>query len=83
MYQIKLDKRVEKELDKIPNKIFYKIKKVIWSLGDNPRPLGVKKLTNQEHWRIRVGEYRILYEVDDKDKVITIFKMKHRKEAYK
>lgn len=55
MYQIKLDKRVEKELDKIPDKIFDKIKKVIWSLRDNPRPLGVKKLTNQEHWRIRGG----------------------------
>jgi mRNA interferase RelE/StbE len=83
MYQIKLDRRVEKELDKIPNKIFDKIKKVIRSLKNNPRPLGVKKLTNLEHWRIRVGEYRILYEIDDKDKVITIFKIKHRKEAYK
>jgi len=83
MYQIKLDKRVEKELDKIPEKIFDKIKKVILALKDNPRPLGVKKLTNQEHWRIRVGEYRILYEIDDQDKVIVIFKIKHRKEVYK
>lgn len=83
MYQIKLDKRVEKELDTIPDKIFDKIKKVISSLKDNPRPLGVKKLTNQEHWRIRVGEYRILYEIDDKEKIIAIFKIKHRKDVYK
>ncbi len=83
MYQIKLDKRVEKELDTIPDKIFDKIKKVISSLKDNPRPLGVKKLTNQEHWRIRVGEYRVLYEIDDKDKIIVIFKIKHRKEVYR
>jgi len=83
MYQIKLDKRVEKELDKIPEKMFDKIEKLILSLKDNPRPLGVKKLTNQEHWRIRVGEYRILYEIDDKDEVIAIFKIKHRKDVYK
>lgn len=83
MYQIKLDRRVEKELDKIPDKRFDKIRKVILSLKDNPRPFGVKKLSNQEHWRIRVGEYRILYEIDDKDKVITIFRIKHRKEVYK
>jgi len=83
MYQIKLDKRVEKELDKIPEKMFDKIEKLILSLKDNPRPLGVKKLTNQEHWRIRVGEYRILYEIDDKDEVIAIFKIKYRKDVYK
>ncbi|MCJ7577922.1 MAG: type II toxin-antitoxin system RelE/ParE family toxin [candidate division Zixibacteria bacterium] len=74
---------MEKELDTIPDKIFDKIKKVISSLKDNPRPLGVKKLTNQEHWRIRVGEYRILYEIDDKEKIIAIFKIKHRKDVYK
>jgi mRNA interferase RelE/StbE len=83
MYQIKLDKRVEKELDRIPEKIFDRIREVISALKDNPRPLGVKKLTNQEHWRIRVGEYRILYEIDDGEKLITIFRIKHRRDVYK
>ncbi|MCX7716119.1 MAG: type II toxin-antitoxin system RelE/ParE family toxin [Endomicrobia bacterium] len=51
-------------------------------MSDNPRPLGVKKL-KEKVYRIRVGDYRIVYFVDDTEKVVTILKIGHRKEVYR
>jgi mRNA interferase RelE/StbE len=54
------------------------------SLLENPRPSGTKKLSGSRHdWRIRVGDYRILYEVDDEGRVVTIWRIAHRREAYR
>jgi len=53
------------------------------SLKENPRPLGVKKLKGQEGYRIRLGNYRILYLVDDREKKIEIFSIARRKEIYR
>jgi mRNA interferase RelE/StbE len=53
------------------------------SLKENPRPLGVKKLKGQEGYRIRLGNYRILYLVDDRERKIEIFSIAHRKEVYR
>ena len=52
-------------------------------LKDNPRPVGCKKLTNEEGYRIRVGNYRILYKIDDKNFSINIYKITHRKDVYR
>jgi mRNA interferase RelE/StbE len=53
-------------------------------LADKPRPRGTKKLVGAENlWRLRVGTYRILYEVDDKSAVVTAFRIRHRREAYR
>jgi mRNA interferase RelE/StbE len=53
-------------------------------LLENPRPSGAKKLSGSQHdWRIRVGDYRILYEVDDEGRLITIWRIAHRREAYR
>ncbi|MHB8930548.1 MAG: type II toxin-antitoxin system RelE family toxin [Melioribacteraceae bacterium] len=48
-----------------------------------PRPIGVQKLTDQEGYRIRSGYYRVLFEIDDKQKIVHIYRIKHRKEVYK
>jgi mRNA interferase RelE/StbE len=54
------------------------------SLLENPRPSGAKKLSGSQHdWRVRVGDYRILYEVDDEGRLITIWRIAHRREAYR
>ena len=54
------------------------------SLLENPRPPGAKKLSGSQHdWRVRVGDYRILYEVDDKGRLVIIWRVTHRREAYR
>lgn len=53
-------------------------------LSDTPRPSGVKKLRDRENqWRIRVGDYRVIYEIDDDEHLIVILRIKHRREAYR
>ena len=55
----------------------------IMSLAENPRPPGARKLVNREEWRLRVGEYRILYLIDDKQRTVTITAISHRREIYR
>lgn len=83
MYKVELtNSRVAKELDSVPNPYFARLDVAILSLGSNPRPRGAKKLA-QDKYRIRVGDYRILYWIDDKKKVVIIAKIKHRRESYR
>ena len=83
MYRAKLaSSRVEKELDRIPSSHFGKVDAVILSLQENPRPRGAKKL-GKDKYRVRVGNYRVLYWVDDKHKIVVIAKVKHRRESYR
>ena len=83
MYQIKLISQAQKDLDQLPATIFQLVKRVIIKLGENPRPVGSIKLTNREGYRQRVGDYRILYRIDDKAKEIYIYRVKHRKDVYR
>ena len=54
------------------------------ALADNPRPPGCKKLKDSEgNWRIRAGAYRILYEINDARSLVTVLRIRHRKEAYR
>ncbi|MBT6340799.1 MAG: type II toxin-antitoxin system RelE/ParE family toxin [Desulfobacula sp.] len=81
-YKIRVKKSAEKELRKIPKKKLIKIIDQIGSLADNPHPPGSKKLTNQEKYRIRIGNYRVLYYVEDDILTIFVIKVGHRKEIY-
>ncbi len=83
IYKIKLIPQAQKDLDKFPPKIFNQIKNEILKLAPDPRPHGVIKLTNQEGYRQRSGDYRILYRIDDAAKEIYIYRIKHRKEVYR
>jgi mRNA interferase RelE/StbE len=74
-----LELRVEKELDKVPADVFAKIDNAIMGLSKNPRPFGVKKLDDDIH-RIRVGEWRILYAILDKEARIVILRVARRNE---
>ena len=55
----------------------------ITALSDNPRPSGATKLVNRPEWRVRVGTYRVLYQIDDKNKTVTIASVSHRRDVYK
>lgn len=72
-YILLILKRARKELSEIPQDVFDKICDEIQSLSDNQYPHGAKKLTGRSGWRIRYGDYRILYEVDDSGKTLNCF----------
>jgi len=81
-YTVQIDKRVVRELRQVDARDREKIVKVIERLGSNPRPRGVKKLVNQPGWRIRIGNYRVLYEVDEDSKIVTVYRAGHRRDIY-
>lgn len=83
MYKLRVLPQAQKDLDRLRGKIFNKIKKEIMVLSANPRPYGALKLTNEEGYRIRIEDYRALYRIDDSLKEIFIYRVKHRKEAYR
>jgi mRNA interferase RelE/StbE len=81
-YNVSLKKRVLKALEKIDEPYYSKIKEAIYSLADNPRPLGYKKLKNIDSYRIRVADYRVIYDIIDDMLVIDVIDLGHRKEIY-
>lgn len=82
-YKISLKPSAVKDLDAIPEKEVKSILHRILQLQENPRPIGIQKLTNEEGYRIRAGSYRILFEINDKTKSVLVYRIKHRKDAYK
>ncbi|HCJ66009.1 MAG TPA: hypothetical protein DHV62_01455 [Elusimicrobia bacterium] len=83
MYEIKILPSAQKDLDSLEKNIFERIKTKIIQLKENPRLPGAIKLTAEEGYRIRIGDYRILYRLDDKEQKIYLYRVKHRKEAYR
>ena len=82
-YQILIEKGAEKDLKKLSKEIQEKIIETILNLKNNSRPLGVRKISDSDdYYRLRAGDYRIIYEINDKKKKINIFRIRHRKEAY-
>lgn len=82
-YKVEILHSAEKELKRIPQQISLRIGEKLLALADNPRPSQAKQLHNTPHFRLRVGDYRIIYFIDDKNKKITITVIAHRKEAYR
>jgi mRNA interferase RelE/StbE len=83
MYKVRIKKSANKDLDALDDNTYLRIDRNIQSLRNDPFPRGVKKLTGEENrYRIRVGKYRILYEIDQKNKTIVIYRIKLRKTAY-
>jgi len=83
VYKINIKPSALKDLDYLPDKEVKKISIRLMQLKDNPRPIGVQKLSDQEGYRIRSGKYRILFEVNDESGSVFIYRIKHRKEVYK
>lgn len=82
-YEIIFKKSAFKELRSLPNKEVSRITKAISNLSDNPRPTGCKKLKGYTHlWRIRSGNYRVIYSIEDQILVVEILEIVDRKDAY-
>jgi len=83
-YVIKIPKSVQKQIDNLSNTVKDRILEKIESLEIEPRPFGVVKLKNFEcEYRLRVGDYRVRYEIDDAKQTILILQCKHRREVYR
>lgn len=82
-YVVEVKPSARKELEDLPNNVLARAVRKMESLGENPRPAGCKKLkAYQDVWRIRVGDWRILYIVDDGTRLVSITRIAHRREVY-
>ena len=82
-YSIEILRRAQKELAQLPRQEYERVKEAIQNLSLDPRPQGCKKLAGREGWRIRVGNYRIIYEIDDAQQRLAILHIGHRRDVYK
>jgi len=82
VYKVSIKKNAIKALQVIPDPYFSKIKSAIYSLATNPRPSGFKKLKGRDGYRIRVANYRIIYEIVDDMLFVEVIDIGHRKDIY-
>lgn len=82
-YHIEIAPAVERQIRKLEASVRRKILKKIETLGSNPRPAGVEKLTDTGMYRVRVGDHRIIYDIEDKVTRVLVLKVGDRKEIYK
>ena len=82
-YSLEITASAQKELDSIDDPLFERIDRKILALADDPRPVGSKKLKGfTDSWRIRVGDWREVYVLDDAAKLVTVTRVAHRREVY-
>jgi mRNA interferase RelE/StbE len=84
VYSILLERSAEKDLGRLANDLHDRIIAAIQKLAQNPRPSGCRKLAGTGNdWRIRVGDYRVIYEIADVIRVVRVHRVRHRREVYR
>ena len=83
MYKVELRRRVRQLLDKLPEKDHRVVITALESLEQEHRPKGVEKIRGSELWRIRKGDYRAIYHIDDREQTITVVRIGHRRDVYR
>jgi len=82
-YSLEIKPSAQKELDALADDLFTRIDRKILALADSPRPAGCKKLKGyKDQWRIRVGDWRVVYIISDATKVVSVTRIAHRREVY-
>jgi mRNA interferase RelE/StbE len=82
-YSVELKPSARKELERLPGRVIERILPRLEALEDEPRPAGCKKLKGgRDEWRIRVGDYRVVYIVDDVKLRVSVTRVRHRSEVY-
>ncbi|HWQ93242.1 MAG TPA: type II toxin-antitoxin system RelE/ParE family toxin [Clostridia bacterium] len=83
-YRVELRGSADRELSRLDRQVVERMVQAIDALGEQPRPVGVRKLTGAEHtYRIRVGDYRVVYTIDDARKLVIVERVRHRSDAYR
>jgi mRNA interferase RelE/StbE len=84
VYEVLLERSAERDLKALDPEAFHRIVPRIRALSQNPRPPGCHKIAgSRRDWRIRIGEYRVIYEVDDRNRLVKIMRVGHRREVYR
>lgn len=82
-YVVLIERYAQKQIMRLDKKVVPSIKAAIADLANNPRPYGYKKLKGEDAYRIRVGDYRVIYEIEDDKIIVTVVSVGHRKDIYK
>ena len=82
-YRLSIPRRVSKRMEKLPTEVYDRVDGAILALADDPRPPGGTRLKGRDDWRIRVGDYRIVYGIDDERRVIEVLNVAHRRDVYR
>jgi mRNA interferase RelE/StbE len=83
MYDLRIRRRAIKDIANLPKDYTRLVSERIETLTENPRPIGAKRLRGRTDYSLRVGTYRILYEIYDEERIVIIYRVKHRREAYR
>lgn len=81
-YTVFILRRAQKELSQLPKGTYERVRNAIRALAQDHRPPGCLKLKAREGWRICIGDYRVIYEIDDNRQVITVLHIGHRRDVY-
>lgn len=83
-YHIAIANSAKRDMRRLDSDLQQRVATHLQALRNSPRPSGVKKLRDRDNqWRIRIGDYRIIYEIDEDEHIIVILRIKHRREAYR
>jgi len=83
-YRLIIKRSAERDLRRLPRELFLRLNKQILALREEPRPAMVRKMEGSvSDWRLRVGDYRLLYEVNDTERTVTIVRVRHRRDVYR
>ena len=82
-YQVILPRSVQKQLDRLPDQVTNRVLTSLAELETAPRTAGAKRLKGRDAWRIRVGDYRIIYEIHDRELRVLVITVGHRREVYR
>ena len=82
-YAVRIMASAERDMKSLPSSVFHRISDVILSLESGPRPRTCKRLHGREGYRVRVGDYRIIYLVDDASRSVDVVAVGHRKDVYR
>ena len=82
-YSLAILRRAQNELAALPAEAYGRVRDAISSLANDPTPQGCRKLTGREGWRLRVGDYRVIYEINNDSQVVTVLHIGHRRDVYR
>lgn len=82
-YRLLISRRAAREIRKLPQEARSRVEAAIEGLAEDPRPPGCKRLRGGAGYRVRTGDYRVLYEVDDEESTVTVYKAGHRRDVYR
>ena len=82
-YAVGVERRAQKQIARLSAEMQDRVEAALRTLAKEPRPPGCRRLTNRGGWRIRVGDFRIVYEIDDDQHAVTVFRVGHRRDVYR